>query len=89
MTTLRQGINDIEIKIQLLYPVLPFNAYCSTSYASPTTQWLKISGSLRPSSDISYIDFLNSELNLKLSSYFEKPFKLNNSKKNTIEYYET
>ena len=47
-------------------------------------------GSLRPSSDISYIDFLNSELNFKLSSYFEKPFKLNNSKKNTlIEYYET
>ena len=33
------------------------------------------------SSDISYIDFLNSELNFKLSSYFEKPFKLNNSKK--------
>ena len=27
--------------------------------------------------------------NFKLSSYFEKPFKLNNSKKNTIEYYET
>ena len=46
-------------------------------------------GSPRPSSDTSYIDFLNSELNFKLSSYFEKPFKLNNSKKNTIEYYET
>ena len=40
-------------------------------------------GSLRPSSHISYIDFLNSELNFKLSSYFEKPFKLNNSKKKT------
>ena len=38
-------------------------------------------GSLRPSSDISYIDFLNSELNFNFSSYFEKPFKLNNSKK--------
>ena len=41
-------------------------------------------GSLRPSSDISYIDFLNSELNFKLSSYFEKPFKLNNSKKTPL-----
>ena len=29
------------------------------------------------------------QLNFKLSSYFKKPFKLNNSKKNTIEYYET
>ena len=41
-------------------------------------------GSLRPSSDISYIDCLNSELNFKLSSYFEKPFKLNNSKKTPL-----
>ena len=30
-------------------------------------------GSPRPSSDISYIDFLNSELNFKLGSYFENP----------------
>ena len=79
----------MDVKIHLLYPVLPLNAYYSTSCASPTTQWLKISGSLRPSSDISYIDVLNSELNFKLSSYFEKPFKLDNSKKNTIAYYET
>ena len=41
---LRQAINDIDVKTHLLYPVLPFNAYCLTSYASPTTQWLKISG---------------------------------------------
>ena len=43
---LDQAINDIDVKTHLLYPVLPFNAYYSTSYASPTTQWLKISGGL-------------------------------------------
>ena len=52
-------------------------------------QHLKISGVSSTTFWHFWHCFLNAALNIELSSYFKKPFKLNHSKQSTVIYYKT